>query len=298
MNRPKTGDRTAETGLIKFENDSVIGSEVEVVEDVIHDVQDQERLREEGEIIQVDNKSEYSDNSEKRESAQKDISDINENGDVLDSQNIKISEDLRLSSNADSYKETSNKLKKKTSNEDIQIFKRSSTTNPNMDSCVDRLSSEHDDSEVIQFDEKGERVGYLPSSKAKFIRQQSLQSIEHSDHFYKQEISHDKKFVEIHHHDILKKIKKKKYLVTFFYRIKKSYFHHLDDDFKSKNFLSKIWYFVVNLPLTLLRDLTIPPCEDQDWKQTLFSLIPIFSTLFIILVFKCKFLILISLFLA
>jgi len=49
-----------------------------------------------------------------------------------------------------------------------------------------------------------------------------------------------------------------------------------------KGFFGKLFYFVVEFPLSLLRDLTIPAVEVERWNRRFFILMP-FTTVFFFL---------------
>jgi len=57
-------------------------------------------------------------------------------------------------------------------------------------------------------------------------------------------------------------------------------------DYNKKNIVEKIFYFVIELPFNILRDLSIPPCEKERWKQGFFILMPLTISIFIIISFK------------
>jgi len=140
------------------------------------------------------------------------------------------------------------------------------------------------DSDIIQFNEKGEKVGYIRCVTSEELRKTtSLKIVEETEekHFYKKIES-----IDTSHYQLVEKVNSNKFLLNFFYRIRKSYYNKFDDDWVKKNIFSKIWHFVIKTPFNLIRDLTIPPCEEGGWKQTMFALIPLFAPTMIILVFK------------
>ena len=50
----------------------------------------------------------------------------------------------------------------------------------------------------------------------------------------------------------------------------------------------KIFYVIVDLPLTFIRELTIPISENKKWSKTKFCFLPLCDFIFISYVFKCK----------
>lgn len=69
------------------------------------------------------------------------------------------------------------------------------------------------------------------------------------------------------------------------YKMRKLFF---TSDYDKKNKLEKIFYWCIEFPFNILRDMTIPPCEKENWKQFFFIIMPLSSTLFLIITFKCK----------
>ena len=53
-------------------------------------------------------------------------------------------------------------------------------------------------------------------------------------------------------------------------------------NYKEYNMIQKILHYTVDLPLNILRDLTIPPCENYAFNKYFFSLIPLCAPLFIL----------------
>ena len=51
----------------------------------------------------------------------------------------------------------------------------------------------------------------------------------------------------------------------------------------------KIFYVIVDFPLTFVRELTIPISENKKWSKTKFCFLPLCDFVFISYVFKCKF---------
>ena len=74
----------------------------------------------------------------------------------------------------------------------------------------------------------------------------------------------------------------KSYYSAFLYRVKRHYFNHREMNWNKMSILGKISHILIELPLTFLRDLTIPAVELPDWNQTYALLCPFFSALFII----------------
>jgi len=50
------------------------------------------------------------------------------------------------------------------------------------------------------------------------------------------------------------------------------------------NWFNKILFIIIDFPTSFVRDLTIPPCELKRWNRTFFTLFPIMSITFILLV--------------
>jgi sodium/potassium/calcium exchanger 6 len=67
------------------------------------------------------------------------------------------------------------------------------------------------------------------------------------------------------------------------YAFKKDYFKV--KEFSERNFPSKLFYIFVAIPLTILRDLTIPPTDKEKWNRYFFVFNPILASAFIIIIF-------------
>jgi hypothetical protein len=50
----------------------------------------------------------------------------------------------------------------------------------------------------------------------------------------------------------------------------------------------KIFYILFEFPLILIRELTIPICENKKWNKIKFCLLPIGDFFFLSLIFNCK----------
>ena len=53
---------------------------------------------------------------------------------------------------------------------------------------------------------------------------------------------------------------------------------------------SKIFFLLIDFPFNLLRNLTIPNCELHSWNRSLFILMPLSSTVFIVVGLKSMYL--------
>ena len=54
--------------------------------------------------------------------------------------------------------------------------------------------------------------------------------------------------------------------------------------FEQKNIFEKIFYIIVDLPFTVVRDLTIPACDEFKFKKVILMLNVILSPVFVILI--------------
>lgn len=50
------------------------------------------------------------------------------------------------------------------------------------------------------------------------------------------------------------------------------------------NFISQCFYIIIEIPLTFLRDITIPQCEEENWNQNYVTIMPFTCLLFILAV--------------
>lgn len=73
--------------------------------------------------------------------------------------------------------------------------------------------------------------------------------------------------------------------LAVFYRIKRHYFDH-HETFKQMNIPNKIFYMVIEFPMNVLRDISIPAVEQDKFRKFLFSLFPAGSALTIVTFFN------------
>jgi hypothetical protein len=66
---------------------------------------------------------------------------------------------------------------------------------------------------------------------------------------------------------------------TIVYRLKKYYFKAKDSQWSEKNIFEKVLYILVEFPLTVLRDFTIPSCDLDKWNRSLFIIMPLTTLL-------------------
>lgn len=64
--------------------------------------------------------------------------------------------------------------------------------------------------------------------------------------------------------------------------MKKKYFTYKEEDWNDVNTFWRYFYIVVEIPLTFIREITIPFCNEKRWHKTRFCLTPIFGFLFIL----------------
>lgn len=74
----------------------------------------------------------------------------------------------------------------------------------------------------------------------------------------------------------LKRIERKKKIPILLNKVKKHYFTH-KQEYKKLSIIRKILYIIMILPLTVLRDLSIPAVEQSQYNHLIFSLFPISS---------------------
>ena len=66
-----------------------------------------------------------------------------------------------------------------------------------------------------------------------------------------------------------------------FLKFKKHYFNEIIE-FSNVNIFRKLFYLLIELPLILLRDLSIPSCEENTYNKYVFSFFPFFSSIVIL----------------
>lgn len=69
---------------------------------------------------------------------------------------------------------------------------------------------------------------------------------------------------------------------------KKKYLSYKETEWREISFIWKIFYIFIDLPLTFIRELTIPLADTKNWNKNKFCLFPFCSFIFISYVFNCK----------
>ena len=69
---------------------------------------------------------------------------------------------------------------------------------------------------------------------------------------------------------------------------KKQYLYYKDTEWRDISPYWKFFYIFIDLPLTFVRELTIPVSEKKKWNKIKFCFIPLCDFIFISYVFKCK----------
>jgi hypothetical protein len=69
---------------------------------------------------------------------------------------------------------------------------------------------------------------------------------------------------------------------------KKKYLYYKETEWREISFLWKIFYIFIDLPLTFIRELTIPLVDSKNWNKNKFCLFPLSAFIFISYVFNCK----------
>ena len=69
---------------------------------------------------------------------------------------------------------------------------------------------------------------------------------------------------------------------------KKQYLYYKDTEWGEISPFWKIFYIIIDLPLTFIRELTIPVAEQKKWNKIKFCFMPLCDFIFISYVFKCK----------
>ena len=70
--------------------------------------------------------------------------------------------------------------------------------------------------------------------------------------------------------------------------IKKKFFYYKEKKWGETSFSWKIFYLLIDFPLTFIRELTIPILENKRWNYNKFYIFPITDFIFLSYVFKCK----------
>ena len=70
--------------------------------------------------------------------------------------------------------------------------------------------------------------------------------------------------------------------------IKKKFFYYKETKWSETSFIWKIFYLVIDLPLTFLRELTIPISETKHLNNNSYYIFPFSDFIFLSYVFECK----------
>ena len=64
-------------------------------------------------------------------------------------------------------------------------------------------------------------------------------------------------------------------------QMKKKYITHKEEDWENLSLYGKWFYIFIEIPLTFIRELTIPQCEGKKWNKRKFCLFPICAFIFL-----------------
>ena len=70
--------------------------------------------------------------------------------------------------------------------------------------------------------------------------------------------------------------------------MKKKFFYYKERKWGETSFLWKIFYLLIDFPLTFIREMTIPIIENKTWNVNKFYIFPITNFIFLSYVFQCK----------
>ena len=71
--------------------------------------------------------------------------------------------------------------------------------------------------------------------------------------------------------------------------IKKKFFYYKEQKWGETSFIWKMFYLLIDFPLTFLRELTIPILETKHLNKSSFYIFPFTNFIFLSYVFECKF---------
>ena len=70
--------------------------------------------------------------------------------------------------------------------------------------------------------------------------------------------------------------------------LRKKYLYYKEEQWGEISLFKKMFYILIDLPLTYIRELSIPVSENKKWNKTKFCFLPLCNFIFISYVFKCK----------
>ena len=70
--------------------------------------------------------------------------------------------------------------------------------------------------------------------------------------------------------------------------LRKKYLYYKEEQWGEISFFKKMFYILIDLPLTYVRELSIPVSENKKWNKIKFCFLPLCNFIFISYVFKCK----------
>ena len=70
--------------------------------------------------------------------------------------------------------------------------------------------------------------------------------------------------------------------------LRKKYLYYKEEQWGEISIFKKLFYILMDLPLTYIRELSIPVSENKKWNKTKFCFLPLCNFIFISYVFKCK----------
>ncbi len=160
----------------------------------------------------------------------------------------------------------------------VIIEKTHKNKNKNNDIGEDKITSNESDTYLSNNEEKNEKAAeeIVAKINAEFSKVEADINISNEN-----TISNSKIVINTADQTqttLIEKPQRKKAKRNLFYRIKRHYFNTVEN-YKELSLIKKVFYILLDLPLNVLRDITIPAVEEKHFHRYIFCFFPFFGFL-------------------
>ena len=169
----------------------------------------------------------------------------------------------------------SRKSKENVNNQDNQLINKEKDINDNSISNHIKIELEQKSNSIKDFYREYINLPKEDSTMNEVIIQEIKEDIKKEQEYF---INNEKAYSEVINENMM--------LAKIYF--KKQYLYYKETEWGEISPYWKFFYIVIDLPLTFIRELTIPVSEKKKWNKAKFCFMPLCDFIFISYVFKCK----------